>query len=232
LHALELLSGSPHSAAAVGRELGVNRSTALRLLGELEKAGYVIRDARTKRYATSASRLLGLVSGPSARRDWGRDMGPVLAKIRDETSDSAILAVPAERSMTYLSYYPTRLVLGVTESAGASRPMHCSALGKAYLSALPSDELDAILVSLDYVGGTHRAVVDSAAMLRAVTEAAAEGYATDLEETYDDVRCVAVPLRIDGRLVGAVGVTGPASRLPMSRIRELGSFLRRACADL
>ncbi|MDR0365277.1 MAG: hypothetical protein LBH68_00355 [Bifidobacteriaceae bacterium] len=46
------------------------------------------------------------------------------------------------------------------------------------------------------------------------------------------MRCVAVPIRIHGILVGAVGVTGPVSRLPLTRLRELGTQLKRELANL
>lgn len=53
-----------------------------------------------------------------------------------------------------------------------------------------------------------------------------------LEEDFEDVRCVAVPLRIRGSLIGAVGISGPATRLPISRLRELGRYVDRKVSSL
>jgi IclR family pca regulon transcriptional regulator len=227
---LELLSTKPMSAADVGRALQVNRSTALRLLSTLVDTGYVERDERHKHYSLAKHRVLGLVAGADLPLDWTLRLDPRLSALRDATGDSVVLGAPVGTDMAYLAYYPTRRVVGLSEGVGAVRPMHCSAVGKAYLSALPEPALAGMLAKLAYRGGTERAARDRDSLARLVADAAQEGYATDLEESFDDVRCVAVPLRLGRALVGAVGVTGPASRLPLARIRELGGLLRRQVA--
>jgi DNA-binding IclR family transcriptional regulator len=230
LRALELLSARPLGAAEIGRELDINRSTALRLLSALAETGYVVKDARRKVYSLSKRHVLSLVLGADLPLDWSRRIDPALVQLRDATGDSVVLGIPAGADMAYLAYHPTLHAVGISESVGAVRPMHCSALGKAYLSALSPAELEALLPDVTFVGGTDRAVRDRAALRRQLTEAARDGYATDLEETFADVRCVAAPLRIGRALVGAVGVTGPVSRLPLTRVRELGNQLRHDMA--
>ena len=53
-----------------------------------------------------------------------------------------MLAVPARGSMVYAALFPSKQVLGIREQLGALRPMHCSAVGKAYLSGLKDAELE------------------------------------------------------------------------------------------
>ncbi|MFI7613499.1 IclR family transcriptional regulator [Nonomuraea terrae] len=223
LRAIELLAVEPLTAAELARELDVNRSTALRLLGELVATGYVARSPATKRYATVAAKFYGLIQAPEA--DWSQIVDPVLASIRDECGDATILAVPAKDTMVYLGFFPTRHMVAVSEQLGTIRPMHCSALGKAYLSALDDDALDAQLARLSYVGGTEHAAKGPIELRRRVEEAREVGYAVDRDETFEGVRCVAVPARIRGTLIGAAGISGPSSRLPDSRVDELGRYL-------
>ncbi|MGW3345937.1 IclR family transcriptional regulator [Nonomuraea rubra] len=102
---------------------------------------------------------------------------------------------------------------------------HCSGLGKAYLSALDPDALDAHLARLPYVNGTEWAAKSPDELRRRVEESRRAGYAVDRDETFDGVRCIAVPARIRGNLIGAVGISGPSSRLPDTRIEELGEYL-------
>ncbi|MDR1430653.1 MAG: helix-turn-helix domain-containing protein, partial [Propionibacteriaceae bacterium] len=47
IRTLELLGAQPMTAAELGRELGTNRSTALRLLAQMVETGYVTRDVGT-----------------------------------------------------------------------------------------------------------------------------------------------------------------------------------------
>ncbi|MDL9980753.1 IclR family transcriptional regulator [Microbacterium sp. ASV49] len=221
----ELLAVRPYTAAELARELDINRSTSLRLLSEMITTGYVARDPDTKRYATVPSRFLNLVAQQDPGSDWSQMIDPILAQIRDETGDSTMLGVPAGTMMIYLAYFPTFHVLGVSERLGATRPMHCSGLGKAYLSALPADAFEELLGRLTFEGGSAHALKDATALRADVEAARANGYAFDLEETYEGVHCVAVPLRLGGNLMGAVGISSPATRLAIPRMRELGGFL-------
>jgi DNA-binding IclR family transcriptional regulator len=50
-----------------------------------------------------------------------------------------------------------------------------------------------------------------------------EGYALDLEEAEPGLNCVALPLRLQGRVVAALGVAAPASRLPKTALRRLAT---------
>lgn len=232
LYTLELLASSPLGAAQLGRELGTNRSTALRLLAELVDTGYVKRDETTKRYSIVAPKILALAPTTTLPQDWSQAVNPVLAEIRDATGDSALLSVPVGLDITYLAYYPTTHVVSVSEGVGAVRPMHCSAQGKAYLSALPPEDLDALVDRFNYGLGSPAAAKSPRQLRERVAQARKDGYALDLEETYEGVRCVAVPLRIRGSLVGAVGITAPAGRMPVGRMRELGAYLKEQAAQL
>jgi DNA-binding IclR family transcriptional regulator len=227
LQTLELLAKRPLGAAELGRELNVNRSTALRLLAELTRTGWAIRDERLKRYSLARQHLLTLVAAPELPANWSQQLEPVLSGLRDSTGDSVVLAVPTGVEMTYLLYYPTLNVVGLFEQAGVARPMHCSALGKAYLSALPPEEREAKLAAIPCLGGTDKAATNPDELRQSVREATKDGYAIDLEETFSGVRAVATPVWVDGRLVGSAGVAGPVARLPLSRLRELGAQLKR-----
>lgn len=225
IRTFELLSADPLTAAELARKLGINRSTSLRLLSELIETGYVKRDLVTKKFATVPSRFLNLVARQEEHADWTQIIDPVLAEIRDETGESTILGVCANHAMVYLAYFPTFHVLGVSEQLGTVRPMHCSALGKAYLSALDNQALETELSHIPYLGGTQRAAHSDAELRARVLQTKEDGYALDLDETFDDVRCVAVPLLVTGSLVGAVGISGPATRMAVPRMRELGGLL-------
>lgn len=225
MRTFELLSVDPLTAAELARKLGINRSTSLRLLAELIETGYVRRDTVTKRYATVPSRFLNLIARQEKHTDWTQIIDPVLAEIRDETGESTILGVPANNAMVYLAYFPTFHVLAVSEQLGTVRPMHCSALGKAYLSAMAPAALETELARIPYVGGTQRAAHSEPELRTRVIQAKKDGYALDLDETFDDVRCVAIPLHVSGTLVGAVGISGPATRFAAARMAELGAYL-------
>jgi DNA-binding IclR family transcriptional regulator len=232
LRAIELLALGPLTAAELARELDINRSTALRLLAELVATGYVTRDPATKRFATVPAKFSGLIMNREPDTDWSQIIDPILASIRDDCGDATILGVPANDTMVYLAFFPTLHMVAVSEGLGTVRPMHCSALGKAYLAALDPAVLDAQLGRLSYVGGSGRAAKGPIELRQRLDDAREIGYAVDMDETFDGVRCVAVPVRIRGSLIGAAGISGPTSRLPEPRIHELGLSLVKVLSVL
>jgi DNA-binding IclR family transcriptional regulator len=227
LRTLELLALEPRSAAELARALGVNRSTGLRILDELEATGYVNRDAATKRYSSLPERLYALVASHDDHWDWFERVQPALLGLRDRFGEACMHAVPANGSMVYLGFFPSTQMIAVREELGTVRPMYSSALGKAYLSAQEAKALDRELGRLSYVGGTSKAPQGPIELRAQVDEARSRGYAFDVEETFDGVVCVAAPVRVGGLLVGAGGISGPASRLPLERLEEIGVALAR-----
>jgi DNA-binding IclR family transcriptional regulator len=224
--ALEALVGGPQSAAAIAQVLGVNRSTALRLMTEIEALGYVNRDPDTKSYALAPARFHRFVSSHADHLDWSMVVDPVLSDLRDEFGEASIMGVPANGTMVYLAFFPSVHLIMVRERLGTARPMHCSALGKAYLSALDDRTLDSELALLNYQGGTDLAARGPIELRERVDHSRRRGYATDLDETAEGATCVAVPARIGGTLVGAIGLSGPSSRITEPRIVQMGARLK------
>jgi DNA-binding IclR family transcriptional regulator len=179
-----------------------------------------------------SSRLLDLVAGPETHANWSQIIDPVLVEIRDKTGDATILGVPARQTMVYVAFFSTFHVIAISERVGTVRPMNCSALGKAYLSALDPDALDGELSLMTYTGGTQRAARTEQELRARVQQAREDRYALDIDETFEHVRCVAAPVRVGESLVGAIGISGPASRLEVPRLRELGRYLVQRLSSL
>lgn len=224
--ALEALVAGPQTAAGIAQVLGVNRSTALRLMTEIESLGYVFRDPDTKSYAITLARFYPFISSHVDHLDWSMVVDPILSDLRDEFGEASIMGVPANGTMVYLAFFPSAHLIMVRERLGTTRPMHCSALGKAYLSALDNRALDSELGLLNYQSGTHLAARGPIELRERLEEARRRGYAIDRDETAEGATCVAVPARIGGTLVGAIGVSGPSSRISDQRIAQMGERLK------
>jgi IclR family acetate operon transcriptional repressor len=111
------------------------------------------------------------------------------------------------------SAHQVRLVSRV----GAVVPHYCTAMGKAIMATLPAEEL-AALEAVATVKRTDRTLVGPA-LHREVEAVRAQGWAVDEQENEEGVRCVgAAIMSLSGDLLGAVSVSGPATR-----------FTREAC---
>jgi DNA-binding IclR family transcriptional regulator len=230
--ALEALVSGPQTAANIAQVLGVNRSTALRLMAEIESLGYVTRDPDTKSYAISPARFYPFISSHEDHLDWSTVLDPILADLRQEFGEASIMGVPANGTMVYLAFFPSVHVIMVRERLGTTRPMHCSALGKAYLSALDDGSLDSELALLSYQGGTQLAAKGPIELRERLEETRKRGYAIDRDETAEGGTCVAVPARIGGTLVGAIGLSGPSGRIGEQRIAQMGERLMQVSLRL
>ena len=82
-----LAAGSWRTGAEIARELQVHRSTALRLLGTLERHALVERDPRSAKYRLGRrlSQLASVVSGESDLRTVARPVCEGLAAALGET---------------------------------------------------------------------------------------------------------------------------------------------------
>jgi DNA-binding IclR family transcriptional regulator len=225
LRAIELLANEPRTAAELARLLGINRSTSLRLLQELSSAGYVTRDSETRAYAPVASWLWGIAANTNDHADISETLAPILSRLRDEYGEAMAYAIPVGGSMVYVLYFSSHHHIALREQLGTVRPIHCSALGKAYLSGLDATSLDVELGRLDYLGGTRAGATGPLVLRRRVIESATRGYAIDAGETFEGSACVAVPVWLRDSLVGAVGCQGPSNRLSQARLDEIGQRL-------
>jgi DNA-binding IclR family transcriptional regulator len=108
-------------------------------------------------------------------------------------------------------------------------PIHATAAGKAMVSYDSDDELRKLFSSElpRFTKATRTGFDDFIKEMALVRE---RGYAVDLEEFEEGLRCIGAPVRdYTRKVVGAVSVSGPAHRLPDERIvTVIGPELDRA----
>jgi excisionase family DNA binding protein len=240
LQTLDLLAEQPSTISELAQVLGVNRSTVHRLVRELELAGYIERDGGSRRFVVTSRRPVAsrppvapaAASGPAETPaeglggDWGEASYHALRDLKDIVGESTMFAVPARDRMLYVAFFSTDHPIGVQEAIGSARPMHASAVGKAYLSALPLAVLDIVLGRLDYTGGTENAAKGPFQLRDMLDEVREQGYAIDHDETFVGLSCVATPVIVNGStLVGSAGITGLTPRFTAERARHFGALL-------
>jgi IclR family acetate operon transcriptional repressor len=211
--ALALLDELRDSESGLGvnelaRRIGVNASTASRLLATLESAGIVERDGHGPfrlglHLVTLADRVL-------ARLDVQALARPILLELMETTGETATLSLPGEREAITVDSVPSRS--SVVSMARLGRPSisHATAVGKVMLAfggdTLPSEhELTAL---------TPRTITDRAVLAAEIRGVHRRGFATVFGEREVDVNAIAAPVfDRTGALAAILGVQAPASRL-------------------
>jgi DNA-binding IclR family transcriptional regulator len=205
------------TVADVGAGVGLSRSGAYRLVDRLRASGY-LQDSPVPgafRLGPLAARI-----GLAALNQMGiMDVAPPrLVGVALDAGETVNLAVPERDEVVYVYQAEGPGALKVTARLGTRRPLNCSALGKAYLAALPEDELAERLRRLELVRLTNGSISEAAAFAAELDATRTRGYALDEQEAEDGVACVGAAVRdYTGRPVAAISIAGPAERMPAKR---------------
>lgn len=229
---LDLLAqGGWQAGADVARELRVHRSTALRLLGTLERHGLVERDQRTAKYRLGhrLQQLASVVSGEFDLRYVARPVCASLAGALGETVTLDVLAgeviVPIEQATASTSMVSVNWL-------GRRTPVHCTASGKVILAFAPPAVRERLLAH-PLERATSHTLTDRAELEQQLEAARESGVARTFEELELGLDAIAAPVfGADGEVVAALDVSGPSHRLRQEGRPELLRMTREGAADL
>ena len=188
-----LSDGGPATLAEVVAGTGLARPTAYRLLSALEAHGLVAR--RGARYALGL-RLLGWGERAAAVASPGLvgAARPALVRLRDDTGESTQLYVREGDGRVCVASFERATGLRTTVAVGAVLPLDRGSAGKVLLAwAEDAGRWDV---------GEGR-----------LAEVRKRGWAESVAEREEGVASVSAPVFRGGRVVAAVGVSGPIARL-------------------
>jgi DNA-binding IclR family transcriptional regulator len=222
LRVLEALAQSRHalSASEVAGIIGVERTTAYRMLMTLREAGYVVRDQHQRAYRLGY-KVLTLSRAMLSGSERTELIAACLREISARTGESAHYSV-LERDCTVLVQRSTGTQLVTIDfQIGDRAPLHCTSIGKVLLAYQDPAAIETVID-----GGLPRfarnTITDPASLRAELRKVRAQGYAYDEMEFADDMRCVAVPvIEKDGRVTSGISLSGPASRYSRQKLREL-----------
>ncbi len=217
LQILEFLANAPDGLGIteLAAELKVDKGTASRLAQTLAQYGYVEKDTETRRYQLGPQvvNLSRIVITRMPLRDTAK---PYLKRLVSETGECAHLAVLSRGMALYIDQVESPATLRVNAEVGHLAPLYCTALGKALLTFSGCDFPD----RLD--ARTARTITDPEMLKLHLEQVRRQGYAVDDEEYDMGVRCVAAPVYdFREKLVGAIGISGPAARVTPEKLPEI-----------
>ncbi|HEV3389172.1 MAG TPA: IclR family transcriptional regulator [Solirubrobacteraceae bacterium] len=229
--ALALLDEVARSDSGLGvnelaRRIGVNASTASRLLATLEDAGLVERSPGGPyrlglRLVALSDRVLGQLDVRERARPW-------LTWLVDETGETATLSVPGGGEAITVDFVPSSSSVVSMARVGRPSVAHATAAGKVMLAFGSPDGPAAELVAF-----TERTITDPTALAAELEAVRASGIAEAVGEREPDLNALAAPvIGRGGELVAILGLQGPATRLPANTRRALRAPLRKAADEL
>ncbi|TDC62861.1 IclR family transcriptional regulator [Streptomyces hainanensis] len=220
-------AGGETGLSELAASSGLPLPTIHRLMRTLVACGYV-RQQPNRRYALGP-RLIRL--GESAARPLATWARPHLARLVEETGETANMALLDGDEVVYVAQVPSRHSMRMFTEVGRRVPPHCTGVGKALLSGLPDAEVRALLGRSGMPPATERTITTPDAFLAALGAVRERGFAVDDSEQEIGVRCVAV-LVPDSSTAAAISVSGPAGRVTEAATEKMVPLLQEVARDL
>jgi DNA-binding IclR family transcriptional regulator len=127
-----------------------------------------------------------------------------------------------EQKVLYIEKIESPHYLKLDQPIGRTDPLHCTALGKALLSGLTDQEIEAFLRSTKLVPCTRKTITDPEVLDRVIRSVRREGYSVDLEELDEGIHCMGAPIRdVTKKVIAAISISAPAIRLTKQKIKKL-----------
>ena len=201
----------PLTLSELARALNAPQSSVFNLLRALESRGYLYSVGGNKRvYPTR--KLFDLADAIASYEPVIPRVEARLIALRDRTDETVIFGARQGERVIYLAVIEGQQTIRYISQAGALKPMHASAIGKALLMALPLPERTKLVRRLALAAATGRTITKPDALLADIAAADARGYAQTEGENVADVMAIACPVRLEG--VGyAIAVAGPIGRV-------------------
>jgi IclR family acetate operon transcriptional repressor len=213
----------------LARRIGVNPSTASRLLGTLRAGGLVERvPGGSYRLGLKLVALADRVLGQLDVRDRAR---PWLIWLVQETGETATLSVPGGGEAITVDFVPSPSSVVSLARLGRPSVAHATAAGKVML-AFWFDQL-ALSSDAELTALTERTITDPRVLKEELDRVREAGLAEAVGEREPDLNALAAPvIGRGGELVAILGLQGPAARLPAATRRALREPLLRAAREL
>jgi len=214
------------TAGEVAKATNLTAPTAHRLLRVLCDRGFAVQNEAGKYVPGPQMRVLvGDRVDHATLEEIGR---PLLAQLRDRSTETVFLAVREGLQLTYLVVMTSSHSVQMYGEVGQQIPLHATSQGKVILAFLPPGVGERIIDQLEMPRYTPSTITSATELHEAMSRIRRDGYALNLEERELGVRSVAAPvLDPSGNVVASVCVGGPIFRFTEEDLR--GKFADLAC---
>ncbi len=229
IEVLAAIAQGTRNLADLAQAVGLTKSTTHRLATTLvehrllnfaPRAGYSL-GPRMMEFGHLASRQLSL---PRVAHDF-------LVALAGLTGDTVHLGILDVDRALYLDKIAGSRRIEVSSRIGERQPLRSTGLGKALL--LDHDTAALIKIYQGEAKDFPNYAVPLEVWLPRMQTYAAEGYALDLSENEDNIRCVSAPIRdATTRIIGSISVTSAAQYMDDARMRALIGHVQATAAEI
>lgn len=201
--------GRCRNAAATARELGINRTTLVRLLHTLAAEGMIESQDNGASWQIGPG-MIALASEALRSRDVVRVAQPVMERLVAKLSLSSHLGVIDGREIIYLLRETPNVHLVSNVREGSRLPAHATTVGRTLLAHMPDEVVTALYSGQTLTAYTAKTATSLDDLRRQLAEDRAQGYSWSFGNFEAGIGSCAAPIRDHrGRVIAAINVTGP-----------------------
>ncbi len=214
-------SDRPISSRDLMELCGLPRATLHRMLSALIESGLVQYDADSRTYWLGM-RLVDLANKIWERIDFSGAFAREFDTLRKLTGEKVQIVAIEGFQIVYMDERGSVDEARLYYTKGRRHPAYCTAAGKAILARLDPAELRRLVGANAMTAYTPRTITDLPSLQAELALTHERQYAIDDEELEVGQRSVAAAI-LDhrNRAIAAIGLTGPAERLPLPRCHDL-----------
>jgi IclR family acetate operon transcriptional repressor len=207
----------PLGVSELGALLGLPKPTAHRIVRMLESEGLLQREPGSRRYVPGARMVqlgLGIVAASMLRAP----RHAILEALSQTIGETCNFGVMTGSHVIYLDRVESAWPFGLRFEPGSRVPLHCTSMGKLFLSQLPAQKRALLLRSIPLYRYTENTLTEVAELEAELDAIRATGISIDNQEFLAGVVCVAVAVRSPGgQRVAALAISAPLARMSLEQ---------------
>ncbi len=225
-HALDVLEEFHGEVDELGvtelsKKLKLHKNNVFRVLATLQSRSYIEQNKSNDSYRLGI-KCLELGQTFIRQRGLLQQANPVLHELAEKTGETSYLSMLRGNEVVYLDAVETTSTVRVVSRVGLHMPLHSTAAGKALVAHESEEELRGRFTAGPLTKFTKATLATADAFIADLALVRERGWAADLEEFEEGLRCVAAPIRdYTRKVVGSLSVSGPENRLSDEKIQKV-----------
>jgi IclR family pca regulon transcriptional regulator len=223
------------SAKDIADLTDINRGSVYRILRTLESLGFVARNAVDASLYSPTVRVFELGFAAVQNLPIFHAILPRLEHLLAEFPDATAVSYGEldGAQIVYVIRLARKEIIAINLQVGSRLPAQLSSIGKSVLAAMEPDELDRFLETVDVDVRTRFTPATTEDLRASIVKARETGVAINDQELTVGLRSVAAPIRQGSRVLGAINIALPATRVTLEVLRErYGRRLLRVAEEI
>lgn len=227
-----LAAGNGITLTGLADHLGQSPATMHRVLATLQLRQYVESDPERQEWfiGPQAFRLGSAFLRSTNIVERSRS---VMRELVARTGETANLGIERDGHVLFVSQVETHEMIRAFFPHGTLTPLHASGIGKALLSAMDDERVEAFIRTAQLTRFTDKTVASAEQMREAIRQTRQRGYSFDDEERTIGMRCVAASIvNSHGEAIAGLSVSGPLVRMTDARVGQIGQWVVEAAGEI